>query len=318
MKSTCRGIALLLLAVFFTALCGTAQAQVNGLENGSFDTNLSGWEVFVDRPREWSSEDADGSNDSGSALVGHLGVSSGSIPLVLYQCLAALEGVEYTFGADIKIPDNQPANTAGFIFVESYTNDECAGASLGNPPEIHGDTVGEWTSAEESFVAPANTRSIRIGLGVFKPFGQSAEAAGQFDNVYLTVPEPGTVGYAMSASWYNPDESGHGIMIHLLDAESAWMCWFTFDSSGNPYWICGLGVIEGDTITFEEAFIVEGGFFPPNFDPAQVVEVTWGTIEVVFTDCDTGVLTWTTDTPGFESGEMPLARLTTLWGASCQ
>jgi hypothetical protein len=121
----------------------------------------------------------------------------------------------------------------------------------------------------------------------------------------------------MSASWFNPDESGHGIMIHLLDGELAWMCWFTFDLAGNPAWICALGTISGDTIDFAEAFTVDGGNFPPLFDPAQIVEVPWGSITVTFSGCDTGMMGWSTNAAGFESGNMPLTRLTSLWGSEC-
>jgi hypothetical protein len=32
-----------------------------------------------------------------------------------------------------------------------------------------------------------------------------------------------TIGPSMSASWYNPDESGHGIMLDLIDEELAWL-----------------------------------------------------------------------------------------------
>jgi hypothetical protein len=106
-------------------------------------------------------------------------------------------------------------------------------------------------------------------------------------------------------------------MIHLMDSERAWLCWFTFDHSGNRAWICALGSISGDTLTFSDAFVVEGGNFPPLFDAAQIVEVPWGTITVVFDSCDSGTLSWTTNTVGFQSGSMPLARLTPLWGVGC-
>lgn len=123
---------------------------------------------------------------------------------------------------------------------------------------------------------------------------------------------------SFSASWFNPDESGHGVLMHLLDENTAWMCWFAFDLDGNPAWICGIGTISGDRIEFPEAFTIEGGAFPPKFDPSLVVEVPWGTITIVFTGCDSGFMTWTTDAAGFQSGEMPLTRLTHLWGNECQ
>lgn len=138
----------------------------------------------------------------------------------------------------------------------------------------------------------------------------------------LTVPETQAQGIvaidsSFSASWFNPEESGHGVMIHLIDETTAWLCWFAFDLDSNPAWICALGTISGDTIQFDEAFTIEGGTFPPEFDPDLIVEVAWGSITIVFTGCNSGLMTWTTNAPGFVSGSMPLSRLTTLWDNEC-
>lgn len=135
---------------------------------------------------------------------------------------------------------------------------------------------------------------------------------------YAHIDEPHDVEPAMSASWYYEAESGHGIMIHLIDEQTAWMCWFTFDLDGNRTWICAVGEIDGGMIVFEEAFTVEGGNFPPLFDPSQIEEVPWGSIIVIFTGCNSGRMEWTTNAAGFVSGSMPLSRLTTLWGSLCE
>ena len=141
-----------------------------------------------------------------------------------------------------------------------------------------------------------------------------------FDDLYLQSGAGGhgfTIGPALSASWYNPAQSGHGISLDLLDSTRAWMCWFTFDTAGNRAWICGLGNVDGVTIDFAEAFTVEGGNFPPFFNPKAIVETPWGRITVTFAGCDSGTMTWSTTAPGFQSGSMPLSRLTTLWGNAC-
>lgn len=122
----------------------------------------------------------------------------------------------------------------------------------------------------------------------------------------------------MSATFYNPDESGHGIMIDLIDDELVWMCWFAFDLDGNPAWICSIGMYSGDTIVFDDVITVEGGAFPPLFDAEKIVHIPWGTITIVFTSCNVGTMQWTTDAEGFQSGSMPLHRLTTLWGVDCE
>lgn len=316
MLNSMKHITRLAIALMFVVPSASALAQDNALANPGFDNDLSGWDVFQDRVGEWSAEDADASGDSGSALLSNQGVSNGTVPLVLHQCVPVQAEVEYQFGADLQVPPDQPSGTLALIFVQSFASEDCSGAQS-QIAEIAGDSVGNWESLANSITTGAGVMSARVGLGVFKQPGVSADAQAHYDNVFLQLPDPSAVSPAMSASWYNPDEAGHGIMIHLLNATDAWMCWFTFDSAGNPAWICALGTVDGDTITFDEAFTVEGGAFPPDFDPAQIDEVPWGSIVVVFTDCNSGMMNWTTQAAGFQSGEMPLARLTTLWGAVC-
>ena len=313
-----------LLAIVLLAFSTDAPAQDNLLENPGFDSDFSGWDQYFGRIGEWSSEDADGSGTSGSALIGNEGTSDGVIPLVLNQCLGVQAGEQYQFGGEVRVPPGQPSGTAAYIFAYPFTNSSCAG-DLGTFENVTGASNGNWVSADSTIAVGAGVQSILFAIGVFKPQGETADAEAYFDNLYLIGAEGGggggggefQVNPSMAASWYNPQESGHGIMIHLLNANTAWMCWFTFDSMGNPAWICALGTISGDTITFNQAFTVEGGAFPPDFDPAMISEVPWGSIEVVFSGCDAGTLNWTTNASGFQSGSMPIVRLTDTWGSDC-
>ena len=154
-------------------------------------------------------------------------------------------------------------------------------------------------------------------MGVQKSDGVSDDALTLFDNLFLRISGQMLVMPSMTASWFNEEQSGHGIMIHLIDENNAWMCWFAFDNAGNPVWICALGGVEGDSIEFAEAFMLEGGAFPPNFDPDLITNIPWGSVTVTFTGCDSGEMSWTTSLAGFQSGSMPISRLTTLWGVPC-
>lgn len=317
MNTFIRGRAWPIIAFMSLILAGAAHAQNNSLANPGFDTDLSGWDIFENRIGEWSQEDADGSGSSGSALLMNRGTSNGNVPLVLHQCIVAQPGVEYRFGGDAMVLPDQPVATAAFIFVQAFSSADCGGSNV-QLEEVSTNTIGQWIAIEDSITVGPGVQSLRIGLGVFKGIGQTGDAEAHYDNIYLLVPDPADLEPSKSASWYNPDESGHGIMIHLLDETTAWLCWFTFDLDGNPAWICALGEIDGDTITFNEAFTIEGGAFPPNFDPEQITEVPWGAIMVQFTGCSAGNMSWTTSAPGFQSGQMPIVRLTTTWGATCQ
>ena len=45
-----------------------------------------------------------------------------------------------------------------------------------------------------------------------------------------------------SGAWYNPDQSGHGISVEVLDDERTAFFWYTYDLDGNPVWLTARGV----------------------------------------------------------------------------
>jgi hypothetical protein len=217
------------------------------------------------------------------------------------------------------VPAGQPADTTAYLLVDTFPTGDCTGNALQLESESTS-SVEEWELETGSFITDSGVHSIFFALAVFKPLGVTANASSHYDDVFLQLtggPGGFTIVPSASVSWFNPAEAGHGIMLDLLDQERAWMCWFTFDLDGNPAWICALGSIGGDTIVFAEAFTVEGGRFPPLFDAQQIVEVPWGSITVTFTGCDSGTMEWSTTAEGFQSGSMPLVRLTSLWGTAC-
>ena len=289
-----------------------ALAQDNLLTNPGFASDLFGWNKFAGRTATWTDEDANGSGFSGSAFVVNEGQHNGVVPLVLHQCVQVQPGQEYEFGGDIRVPEGEPSGATAYIFAYTHASENCSGDAFEFESATGFSPTGGWVGTNNSIVTGPNIQTIRLTMGVFKPTVETADAGAFFDNLFLIGPDGNDiiVTPAISASWFNPAESGHGVSIDLMDAETAWMCWFTFD-------LCGLGSISGDTITFESAFQVEGGAFPPNFRPGNVTEVPWGSITIKIIGCDAGTMTWTTEAEGFQSGSMPLARLTDLWGVPC-
>ena len=302
------------------SLTAGACLAVNLLVNPGFDTNLAGWDNPYGYTANWSATDSAGNGSSGSALLtDDLGAGNNSTLLVLSQCIAVAPQTTYTYGGRVRVPAGQPLYTRGNVFVLTYAGEDCNGSVL-QGESIGSDLVDVWEFVSRSITTDPTVHRIRLALGVYKESGVTQNASALFDNVFLeTEAGPGgfTIRPAMSATWYDPAQSGHGIMVHLLDSGSAWMCWFTFDLAGKRAWICSLGTISGDTLNFNEAFVVEGGKFPPLFDPGAIVEVPWGQITVTFTSCDNGTMSWTTAADGFQSGSMPIARLTPLWGVPC-
>lgn len=119
-----------------------------------------------------------------------------------------------------------------------------------------------------------------------------------------------------SGIWFNPAQSGHGLQIDVIDRGRATVAWYTFDPDGRPLWLYGLGELDALAIR-AELFSVSGGRFPPQFDPAAIALVPWGTVDLQFSSCDNGTLSWTPTAAGYSAGSMPLARLTSLQGARC-
>lgn len=120
-----------------------------------------------------------------------------------------------------------------------------------------------------------------------------------------------------SGNWYNPEQSGHGLQIEVLDLSQAVVAWYTFDNEGNPLWLLGTGEIQGDTL---RADLVEysGTHFPPDFDPEEIKGATWGEIVFHRTGCNAATLEWSAVSDTYSSGEMPLQRLTRIDGLSCR
>jgi hypothetical protein len=310
----------LLCGFILTCLAAPALAEGNLLANPNFNNGLSGWQNPYGGVASWSSRDAGNSGASGSAVVvNDLNPSNGGTVWVLAQCVSATPSTIYEFGGKLLVPSGQPAGTTAFLLVDAFASADCTG-SIADSDNESSDNVEEWELESSDFTTGSGIHSIYFMLAVYKPQGVTANASAHFDDVFLRLAQGsnGTpVNPSMSASWYNSAESGHGIMLDLLDATQAWMCWFTFDLDGNASWICALGNISGDTIVFANAFTVEGGAFPPLFDPQQIAEVPWGSITLEFSGCNSATMSWTTTVPGFQSGNMPLQRLTPLWGVAC-
>jgi hypothetical protein len=123
---------------------------------------------------------------------------------------------------------------------------------------------------------------------------------------------------AHTGLWYNPDQSGHGLNIEVLDDNRILAFWYVYNDVGNQIWLLGTGTYEGNTASLE-VFITESGVFPPNFVAQDVVNTSWGSFQFEFNDCNTGMFNWTpVDGNGFTAGSLELTRLTKIAGLNCE
>ena len=148
---------------------------------------------------------------------------------------------------------------------------------------------------------------------------QACEHLGDCGN--LSEADEGYRGFVVSAgqsgSWYNPSRDGEGFFLQVLSDTKVVVYWFTYDTEGNQIWMTGVGVIEGNKITFPELVAPVGGKFGPDFNPDDVSYPVWGSLKFKFSDCDSAEVEYSGPKP-FGSGDLDVVRLTSLWGLGCR
>ncbi|MBS0556503.1 MAG: hypothetical protein JSR27_03710 [Proteobacteria bacterium] len=141
------------------------------------------------------------------------------------------------------------------------------------------------------------------------------------------------LGGYMSGNWYMPNQGGQGFQIEFTNAMDtasgkpiAVAIWFVYAPDGaGQNWIYAQGTYDAasGTVTLP-AILLGGARFPPNFNPADVHEMTgaghWGTLTFAFADCNNGTVSWHSDVQGYNSANdtsTPIIRLTQVAGTSC-
>jgi hypothetical protein len=152
--------------------------------------------------------------------------------------------------------------------------------------------------------------------------------------VFLTTPLFGedrlNVRPSWSGSWYNPDQSGHGINVQILDEDRTVIYWYTYDLDGKPFWLAALGFNSEFSLVTPSghypwgirveatAYYHEGMIFS-EFDPVTKSKQEWGTIVLDFQyiSCNYASMEWYPVMEGFSQGSTYLTRLTTLNELDC-
>ncbi len=137
-------------------------------------------------------------------------------------------------------------------------------------------------------------------------------------DVYAAVAK--ALGYSFSGPWFNPDQSGHGWFVEMLESPNGVqqlnVYWYTY-ADGKPAWLVATGPLNGSKATID-AFITVNGEFPPDFNTADVIP--WGTLSFEFGPDGTGTASWETEFEGFSSGSIPIVQLARISGnpAACR
>jgi hypothetical protein len=115
--------------------------------------------------------------------------------------------------------------------------------------------------------------------------------------------------------WYDPDNPGHGIYLHVISPYQASASWNVFQTDGQPLWLIGDGQVESGQIEFA-AYQVAGGRFPPNFDDLPPDLEPWGRFTITFDSCLTALFEWERESDQ-SFGQIRLERLSHAAGNVC-
>lgn len=103
------------------------------------------------------------------------------------------------------------------------------------------------------------------------------------------------IGPAHSGSWYNPPQNGHGFSIEFGVTGGgeplAVVYWYIYDDQGQPLFLTGTGVPEGNRVDIE--FTSPTGMLFGEFNAASVARDPGGRGVFEFSDSDTGTFSYT-------------------------
>jgi hypothetical protein len=150
--------------------------------NGTFDSDLSGWNNAYGHPAVWDGLDANDSSSSGSVYLTN--PYSNSLLRTLRQCIPVAPNTLYVFSAQVYLPSGQMDVGGGALRPEFYDNANCSGSGSAQ----YSDTVGvedTWETASLEFTSPAN--AVAVGFWLAVESGDNPPLSVHFDEVSMVL-----------------------------------------------------------------------------------------------------------------------------------
>lgn len=92
---------------------------------------------------------------------------------------------------------------------------------------------------------------------------------------------------SQSGAYYDPDRSGEGLFVELLDDQKALVYFFTYNGwNTSQAWMLGQGQLTGESLVVSKMFRPVGGKFGPNFDPDEVEMEEFGMLAFHLPECE--------------------------------
>jgi len=249
-----------------------------------------------------------------SSGAGQLGVLEQAFPLPLQARVLAVDGTPVA-GASV------------YFEADHCHNDGTACLTPTGYASFSGDSNAvAVTNADGIAVAPALTAGDQeITTYVVATIYADGPASSIIDTAYFWVHQVASAGVPIasgfSGAWYDPSQSGHGLLVEVLPGNRLLAYWFAFSpdpEQSQQAWFGGVGNIDGNQAILQ-ADQGQGGRWVPEFDPALYELQAWGTLTFTFSDCNHGRVYYAGDgaSSAWGVGSMELTRLTQLEGLSC-
>ena len=125
----------------------------------------------------------------------------------------------------------------------------------------------------------------------------------------------------LSGSWFNPNQSGHGLSIEVISKDVTVIYWYVYNPDGKPTFLIAVGENQAGG-RIEATAYHNTGMVWGEFNPATRTETKWGVITLDFSDCNNGMLSWRSDDLSMQSipfgeGTTSIQRLASIVDTKC-
>lgn len=125
------------------------------------------------------------------------------------------------------------------------------------------------------------------------------------------------VASGMSGLYYNQANNGHYVSVQRLGGNFALVIWNTFDATGKPAWVYGVGTVDGTKIQMPQVVQNIGGTLHSGGAVTGVIPTLWGSMTLDVSSCYAAHLNYQSSQPLFGSGSIDLRRLVFVNGLDC-
>lgn len=222
-------------------------------------------------------------------------------------------GIQAWFGGVGMIDGNRivvsQANiTSGAVFGDDFDPDDVVRTLWGSIEfAFDGRNSGTMTFSGLPEYGSGSRPFVRLSGIVGLPFGVAPEE--------LPAPASGQPG--VTGTWVDFSHDGEGWFLQEVAPGVLVLAWFTFNDVGQQVWVIGTGVLQDGTAVFDNVRFADGTDFGDAFDEDQVNRMRWGSIRIVFEDCNTAILTYNSDFEAFGEGQLNPVRLSSLKNLNC-